>query len=476
MDPLSAEQSDFLQLAGAPPAAVTRLNRALSGLRLSSRPTSAGFAAHNRKAQSIYRAGADLLQLWPARSKPEARESQAAEVVKAALRRIRNEFARRYTDLICRRLSRDYTRFLRIEELVYEAATVCPGLCPTRGEVAAESRLRLADKEGLEIAQGDFLSHVFNHKPAGEYLLHSMLRPLPESLELLGKFRTDGRMDLGPAQVERSGVLGAVYLNNPRYLNAEDETTLRPLEIATDLVLLDSEIQVGLVRGNPVSHSRYAGRRIFSAGLNLTHLYEGRIPFLFYLTRDVGFTNKIYRGLAGDGWVFDGLENTREKPWIAAVEGFAIGGGCQLLLVADHVIAETGAYFNLPARKEGIIPGIAPLRLARFVGERVAQQAILFDKTFPVESAEARTIVNEVVPAEQMDAAIERAVRGATGSGVISFGANRKAIRLGQEPLDLMRQYLAFYCRDQADCHFSPALVANLERHWKARQRAATSG
>jgi (3,5-dihydroxyphenyl)acetyl-CoA 1,2-dioxygenase len=181
---------------------------------------------------------------------------------------------------------------------VYEAGRLYPGLCPTREEVATDRLLRLADKEGVEIAQGDFLSHVFSNKPSGDYLLHSMLRPLPESLELLGKFREEGKLELGTVQVERSGPLGGVYINNLSYLNAEDETTLRPMEIATDLVLLDSGIQVGLLRGNPVAHSRYAGRRIFSSGLNLTHLYEGKIPFMFYLTRDLGLTNKIYRGLA----------------------------------------------------------------------------------------------------------------------------------------------------------------------------------
>ena len=158
--------------------------------------------------------------------------------------------------------------------------------------------MRLADKEGVEIAQGDFLSHVFNHKPSGDYLLHSMLRPLPESQDTAREVSKGREIGARNGSGRASGVLGAVYFNNPRYLNAEDETTLRPLEIATDLVLLDSEIQVGLLRGNPVSHPRYAGRRIFSSGLNLTHLYEGRIPFLFYLTRDLGLTNKIYRGLA----------------------------------------------------------------------------------------------------------------------------------------------------------------------------------
>ena len=50
-------------------------------------------------------------------------------------------------------------------------------------------------------------------------------------------------------------------------------------------------------------------------------------------------------------------ERTLEKLWVAVVDKFAIGGGCQLLLVVDYVIAETGSYFNLPARKEGFLPG-----------------------------------------------------------------------------------------------------------------------
>src|SRR4030095_11082333 len=103
-------------------------------------------------------------------------------------------------------------------------------------------------------------------------------------------------------------------------------------------------------------------------------------------TRDLGLTNKIYRGLAPDGYFPDGPESTLEKPWIAAVEGFAIGGGCQLLLVVDHVLAEAGSFFNLPAAKEGIIPGAANLRLTRFVGDRLARQGILFDRRFDADS------------------------------------------------------------------------------------------
>ena len=61
-----------------------------------------------------------------------------------------------------------------------------------------------------------------------------------------------------------------------------------------------------------------------------------------------------------------------------------------------YVIAEAGAYFNLPARKEGIIPGAANLRLPRFLGEGRARDAIMFDRRFSVESPEAKALINDV--------------------------------------------------------------------------------
>jgi thioesterase DpgC len=70
-----------------------------------------------------------------------------------------------------------------------------------------------------------------------------------------------------------------------------------------------------------------------------------------------------------------------------------------------------------------------------------------------------------------MDAAIERTVGALTGSGVVSAAGNRRAIRIAQEPLDMFRNYMAVYAREQAFCHFSPALIANLERHWNAQNR-----
>jgi thioesterase DpgC len=471
MDVLNPEQTQVLRAAGAPPPAVEALNRALRALRVPSRPTKQALGADSRKAQAIYRAGEALLAGWPIKSKRDAAQAKGAQTVLGILRQVRNAFAHTYARLIYDRLTEGRTQFLRAEDLVYAVAEAYPGLCPTRRAVEAELQLMHAEKDGVEIPQADFLSHVFAHKPSGLHLLHAMLRPLPRSLELLAKFRRDGFLDLGTARVERRGAVGTVSFHNLRYLNAEDDGTVLPLEIAADLVLLDPEIQVGVLRGSPVDHPKYRGRRIFSAGLNLTHVYYGKLSLMFYFTRDLGFVNKLQRGLAGAVFDPEGPEATQEKPWIGALEAFAIGGGCQILLVLDYVIAEEGAYFNLPARKEGIIPGLAPLRMPRFLGERVAQHGILFDRQFPVDSPEARGIVNEVVPAGEMDAAIARAAANATGAGVISAGANRKAIRVAQEPRALLCEYLALYCREQGDCHFSPALIANLERNWDAKNR-----
>jgi (3,5-dihydroxyphenyl)acetyl-CoA 1,2-dioxygenase len=165
------------------------------------------------------------------------------------------------------------------------------------------------------------------------------------------------------------------------------------------------------------------------------------------------------------------FETRREKPWIAAVDAFAIGGSCQILLVMDRVLAETGSYFNLPARKEGIVPGAANLRLPRFVGERPTRQAIFFNRDFAADSPEGRLLADEVMPAEALDEAIARSAEDVMSAGRTSLVANRRQLRIAQEPLDLFRRYMAGYAREQAYCFYSPALIDNLERNWDARRR-----
>jgi thioesterase DpgC len=363
------------------------------------------------------------------------------------------------------------SRPLRVDALCRSAAERFPGTLPGAEALAVEARLAQKDKTGLEKAQGAFLAAVLADPTAGAHLCHAMLLPREESRARLTEFEAKGELSLEGARLHRQGKAVVVTMRNPRYLNAEDETTLGGLETAVDVALLDRQSEICVLRGDTVTHTKHAGHRVFGAGINLTHLYQGKIRFLWYLIRDLGLVNKLYRGLALPG--VSPEVDCIEKPWVAAVERFAIGGHCQILLTMDYVLAAEDAYLTLPARKEGIIPGAANLRLPRFVGARIARQAILAERRLDCASPEGRMICDEIVPGTEMDAAIERMVERLTSSGVVSAAGNRRAFRAGEEPLDTFRRYMAVYAREQAQCHFSPALIANLEQHWDAANRRA---
>jgi thioesterase DpgC len=370
---------------------------------------------------------------------------------------LRDGFLERHVHALYSKLTDNGQRGLRADDLVYAAAELVPGLAPSREQVARERERLLKDQEGYEIAQGQVLGHVLANADAGRHLIDVMLRPTQLALDHADAFAQTGEADLGTAFVRRTGIVGTVELRNLRHLTAEDDTTTGPLEAGIDLLIGDPQVEVAVLRGGVVEHPRYAGRRIFGAGLNLTHLYRGRLSYLFFAVRDLGLVNKVYRGLSAP---------ETEKLWIAAAETYAIGGGCQLLLVADHILAEQGCRCTLPARNEGIIPGAANLRLPRFVGDRRARQAILSDRELQPEE-----LADDIVAPGEMDAAIERTAAHLASAGAVSGVANRRALRIAQEPLDTFRAYMATYCREQAACHFSPALIRNLEENWRAHER-----
>jgi thioesterase DpgC len=421
-------------------------------------PALEGDYEHDAGEASAYllNAADDLGRLPP---KPERSEREQAEAtaILAALDATRDAFLARHTRALYADLTDNGTKGLRADDLVYEAAERVPGLAPRRLVVNHERERLQKDKEGHEIAQGRLLGHVLANPATGRHLIDVMLRPTQLALDHREAFEATGSVDLGTAAVTRDGNVGTVELRNPRHLNAEDDTTTGPFEAAIDLVLLDPAIEIGVLRGGVVEHPRYAGKRIFGAGLNLTHLYRGQISYLFFPVRDLGLVHKVYRGLS---------EPEVEKLWIAAAETYAIGGACQLLLTVDHILAEEHTRCTLPARNEGIIPGAANLRLPRFVGDRRARQAILSDRDLAPEE-----LADDIVAPGEMDAAIERTARHLASAGAVSGVANRRALRIGQEPLDTFREYMAMYSREQAGCHFSPALIRNLEENWRAHER-----
>ncbi|HEX3498519.1 MAG TPA: enoyl-CoA hydratase/isomerase family protein [Stellaceae bacterium] len=466
---MSADAEATLERAGLPAETIGAWLRALPA------PAAALAGDYARDAADFarfWRIGADLLAKLPGKPSRSEAERDADALIRGAGRATRERFLARHVETVYRRLTDDFRRFVRVDDLAYEAAELLPGIAPTREAMRRESTLALKDKDGIEIDQGILIAHVLAHEAAGRHLCHAMLLPRPESAERLAAFLAGGTLALGAAALERLGKAVIVEMRHPRFLNAEDDTSLDDIELAVDLAILDPRSEAAVLRGGTVDHPRYRGKRVFSAGINLTHLYQGKIPYLWYLRRDMGVVNKIFRGLARRGALPDDIVGTTvEKPWIAAVDAFAIGGGCQYLLVMDYVVAARDAYMTLPARKEGIIPGAANLRLARFTGDRIARQAVMYGRRLDCDSPAGALICDEIAAPDAMDAAVAGVVDGFTNSGMVSAASNRRAFRIAQEPLDAFRSYMAVYAREQAYCHFSPALVANLERHWDARNR-----
>ena len=459
-------QMDCLHEAGLPAKAGAAWTR-LGPLRFSGnlkRDAAAG--------AKVWRGGVDLLAKLPKKSQRSPPQQGAADFILSTCRQEREAFLKHHAEAVYRKLTKNLANFVRVDDLVYDAAKLVPGLTPTPKQIAAESGLMQSEKDGIEVDQGIFLAQVLALRDVGTHLCHAMLLPKEEAFNRGGKFIKDGVADFGPAKVERRGKTAIVTIQNPRFLNAEDNDTLADTETAVDMAIIDPMSEICLLRGGAVSHPKYAGRSVFCSGINLTHIYKGKIPFLWYITRDMGIVNKMVRGLAMGGRSPDEVHGgTREKPWVAQLDTFAIGGGCQYLLAMDYVVAGSDAYMTLPARKEGIIPGAANLRFPRFVGPRIARQAIMMGKRIDCDSAEGRMVCDLVVSPGEVEQATMKVCDDFTSSGVVSAAGNRRALRVGEEPLDTFRKYMAVYAREQAYCHFSPALIANLEKHWNAASR-----
>lgn len=431
-----------------------------------------GFAADTAAVADYLAAGADLLGRLPRRPDRGPDERAAAARIHAACRHTRGQYLRRHADTWYDAVADG--RPGRLTDLMAAATAGYPGLLPDPAELATEAGRPQRDKEGYEIDLGMVAASWLRSDRVGPQLVHAMLQPTAAARDLLAEFRRDGHVDLGTVTVARDGHVGHVTIHNERFLNAEDDATVAALETAVDLVLLDDGIDVGVLRGGPVPHPRYQGQRVFSSGINLTHLYHGRITLLeFMLRRELGPMNKMLRGHRLDD-PYDDLPlgptpPSNEKPWIGVVDAFAIGGGMQLLLLLDHVVAASGSYLRMPALNEGIVPGSGNLRLTRFAGTRLARRVIFSGVTLPVADPEGRLFCDEVLPPEALDDAVAEAADRLRNPSIV---ANRRLLLHAEEPPDAFRRYLARYAWEQANLLHSATLIEKLERTWMVRPRS----
>lgn len=412
--------------------------------------------------------GERILARLPAPVDRDAEQQNLAAAVFDSCRQTREQFMRRHADAVYDAVTDGRTRRLRLTELVFAAAQRFSGLVPDRRQMDEESARVQDHKEGREIDQGIFFRGILRSPTSGAHLTDTMLMASPRALALAEGYRRDGRIDLGPVLLERRAAAGHLTVRNPHCLNAEDNALIDAMETAVDLVLLDEQTRVGVLRGDVMTHPRYAGRRVFSAGINLSDLRDGRISFVeFLLRRELTYLSKILRGLLLPPAEATFAVPSLHKPWVAAVDSFAIGGGMQLLLVFDRVIAADNAFFSLPAAQEGIVPGAGNLRLGRLTGARLARRVILSGRKIRATDPESALVCDDVVAEDAVDDAVEAAVQELDNPAVI---ANRAMLALAEEPADQFRVYMAEFAFTQACRLYGEDVIGKVER---ARSRSA---
>ena len=181
--------------------------------------------------------------------------------------------------------------------------------------------------------------------------------------------------------VEIRDAVAVVTLNRPKVLNALNAATLKELGAAIGELSADPAVRAILLTG--------AGEKAFAAGADIQELAK------------VSAMDGHALALCGQG-LFDRIENCG-KPVIACVNGFALGGGCELALACTIRIASETAKFGQPEVKLGIIPGYGgSQRLPRLVGKGAALKLILTGEMIPALEALRIGLVEEVVAPDQL--------------------------------------------------------------------------
>jgi len=204
--------------------------------------------------------------------------------------------------------------------------------------------------------------------------------------------------------VETKGRVGIIRLNRPQALNALNSALIGELSAAVDAFEADAAIGCILITGS---------EKAFAAGADIKEM------------ADKSFTDVALGDFAAS---WDRVAHAR-KPVVAAVAGFALGGGCELAMHCDLIIAADNARFGQPEIKLGIIPGIGGTqRLVRAIGKAKAMEMILTGRMMDAAEAERAGLVARVVAPDQlMDEAIKTA-EAIAGMSLPSVLAAKEAV------------------------------------------------
>ncbi|MEU3571396.1 enoyl-CoA-hydratase DpgD [Kitasatospora sp. NPDC036755] len=235
-----------------------------------------------------------------------------------------------------------------------------------------------------------------------------------------------------PVLYERAGPVARVTLNRPRVLNAMDLRMHTELGAVWDEVERDDRVRLVVLTG--------AGDRAFSVGQDLAERArldrEGAPPTTFGS-----------RGQPGAPRLTDRFSLT--KPVLARVRGHALGGGFELVLACDLVIAADSAVFALPEATLGLVPGAGgAFRLARQIPLKAAMGYLLTGRRMTAAEALAFGLVNEVVPDDRLDECVERWTADLLRCAPLSQRALKEAV-LRSLDLPLERAFTTHYHWEQ---------------------------
>ncbi len=211
---------------------------------------------------------------------------------------------------------------------------------------------------------------------------------------------------------ETDGFIATITIAREKALNALNRHTLNEIGWALREADGDERIRAVIVTG--------AGEKAFVAGADIAEMQD--LP----ATEARGFAQ------AGRG-VGDILESM-QKPVLAAVNGFALGGGCELALACDFVYASSTARFGQPEVNLGVIPGFGGTqRLPRRIGMARAMELVLTGDLIGAEEALRIGLVNKVFPADQLMAETRKCAEKIASKGPLAVAYARRAIRRSQD-------------------------------------------
>lgn len=209
--------------------------------------------------------------------------------------------------------------------------------------------------------------------------------------------------------VEIQEGIATVTLNRPEVLNALNDQVFNELAAAALKLAIDPSVRVVIITG---------GEKVFAAGADIAQMATATAV-------DVTISDKhSHRAFQ--------LIETMPKPVIAAIAGYALGGGCELTLVADIRIAAENAQFGLPEIKLGILPGAGGTqRLPRLIGQGRAKELIFSGDFIKADDALRIGLVNKVVPTDQLIEEAKRMARKFVAQGAVALRLAKSSVNEG---------------------------------------------